>query len=1744
MNGKNYLFTLIILLGFSGYVRGQAASFIVDGDTNLSVVRVCKGYTIDFIDNSTGIIQIYSWVFPGGSPTSSSLQSPSVVFNTNGTYNCSFTISYSGGLTNTISFQVKVSSNVTNASFGFLPSVCSSDPAYLLTTGNPSGGSYFGTGVSNNRFNPAIADTGFHTLGYVYSAPNGCRDTAYSTVYVKPGPKAALLELSSFSNCNAFSFANPNFLITIFDISTSPDSIVKHEVIWGDGTLKWDSTGFRTTGLQHTYYGQGIYQLKYVVTSGNGCTDTAVYSVLNTTNPASLNITNPGGTNGCAPVTVTFPLSTTNSDSTITYTVDWGDGTDTSFNHPPPATLTHTYDTTSCLQPGGFFNITAISKNACVTTQSTVAGPFVTQPAIAEFAPLNGCVNQLHSLPNMSVPGFDNACSRLTTFKWDWGDGSPFTTVISSAPIPPPGTHIWTAKGYYNVTLWVISPGSVACPGDSITYVVCIGDAPKDSIVFTDSAGCAPYQPLFNNNTDTSTYCGSSTFGWYVNDSTGYSFINGTSASDFDPDIQFTVPGVYLLSFYNINECGGDTVTQKIIVQGPPIVNLPPNPFPYCDTVKIRFATDSLHTPTIDSNYAAITSYSWSITPSGFTYLNGTDSTSQFPEILLVPNTYTIIINATNACGSDADTQIVVVNSLTNGGFLIDNLDGCAPLTVNVKSTSTSNIQHKWYINGVLYSTFRDTNMILTNTGLVSDSIYLIELEVTSGLGCSDTIKEWVTVRPTPQPNFSFTSACISDTTFFYDSTLFAYAPLINWSWDFGDNTTSKQTNPYHIYTNPGRYLVTLSAEDTNGCIGYYSDSVWVKSKPIVDFNFSYTCLPDSACVNDTVFLGNLSTIDSNGTPINGYGWDVYNDGIIDDTTRHSYWLFPNPGLQDVKLIVSSQGGCVDTIVKQIFISQPPNPQFTLSQKGGCTPFSVSVTEFSTGYITNYLWNFYTVDSFGNQTQVYTSTLKNPNPLPSFVANGLTNTTVYASLTASNCCASTTYTDTISVFPIPIPVFNISSDTGCSPLTITIQVDGNVTGQPDSIIFDFGDGSALFRLNPNINILPNGDTLYTWNQQTHTFVYNGNSLDTTYYITLRGINECGDSTYTVPILVKTKSVQSFFTASTNYACGPLLVSFIDNSFNALNVGYCFDFDTITNTCLGTSVVGRNVSWTYTQPGKYVIAQFSNNVCGKDTSYQIVEVLPKPNPSIAFNANVCENDPVVFTNNTTISAGNILGTRWDFGDGDTSIISSPTHVFDSAGVYYVCLQIITDAGCDTSICDSITVHNKPVPLFTFLDNQCLNQQPIQFLNNSTNSPGNITSYEWDFGDGNLSNQVSPQNTYALAGTYDVKLKIINDNNCADSLILPITILPVPVSDFTFSFQSGDSCGVPQTVDFVNNSNSAGGYVWDFESNISPNLNTSTVTHPSYTFTKPGTYEVKLVATNGYACSDTIVKKVIIYPNPTANFVALNNSGCAPLRVDFDNKTTLPIGFNDKLYYTWYFGDGDTSHAVFPAHTYKYPGNYTVALTVVTENGCSDSLVKISEIKVFPVPNPTYSFQVVKFGIYDFKQNSLGGTPPYSYNWDFGDGLGSTAKDPRHEFIINQINWNQGFYVCLTITDVNGCDSTVCDTLNIGAFTLFVPNAMAPSANGDAALFLPKGQGLETYNCMIFDRWGNLIWSSDKLDPVTASPTEGWDGTVDGVPVPTGVYVWKIEATFENGGTWRRFDENGELGGNTGTITILR
>jgi gliding motility-associated-like protein len=84
-------------------------------------------------------------------------------------------------------------------------------------------------------------------------------------------------------------------------------------------------------------------------------------------------------------------------------------------------------------------------------------------------------------------------------------------------------------------------------------------------------------------------------------------------------------------------------------------------------------------------------------------------------------------------------------------------------------------------------------------------------------------------------------------------------------------------------------------------------------------------------------------------------------------------------------------------------------------------------------------------------------------------------------------------------------------------------------------------------------------------------------------------------------------------------------------------------------------------------------------------------------------------------------------------------------------------------------------------------------------------------------------------------------------------------------------------------------------------------------------------------------------------------------------------------------------------------------------------------------------------------------------------------------------------------------------------------LFVPNSFVPESHSPMLeKFQPRGYNLETYKISIYDTWGNLLWYSDKLH--NGAPSEGWDGTYNGTVLKMDSYIWKIEATFQDGTTW--------------------
>ena len=445
------------------------------------------------------------------------------------------------------------------------------------------------------------------------------------------------------------------------------------------------------------------------------------------------------------------------------------------------------------------------------------------------------------------------------------------------------------------------------------------------------------------------------------------------------------------------------------------------------------------------------------------------------------------------------------------------------------------------------------------------------------------------------------------------------------------------------------------------------------------------------------------------------------------------------------------------------------------------------------------------------------------------------------------------------------------------------------------------------------------------------------------------------------------------------------------------------------------------------------------------------------------------------------------------------------------------------GCPSSYSDSVQVDSLPKANFSATPQSGCFPLDVKFKN--TGSTNN--SYAWDFGDGNTSAIENPEHIYPDSGIYVVKFSIITPVGCTNEVKKPLRVYPYPVAKFTMV--PDPICGVPKKVQYHNHSIGAVGYTWTFS-----NGNSSTNDSPLVTYDTMGTYSTKLVAVNSYGCKDSNTRIFKVYIQPVAAFTQ-QLVGCQSATVFFKNTST------DINYFEWNFGDStiDSINAS-PSHVYKNPGNYLVTLNIKGIGGCTDEKIKINAVIVDPKPVAGFTFQSENnptTGWVDFYADTFG---VVNYAWNFGDRDSSSGSNsnPRHRYD------EPGTYtVKLIVTNKFGCTDTIIHTITVGYFEgLFVPNALAPNSGPpEERVFLPKGASLQSYSLRIFTTWGELLWGNDDL--INGHPATGWDGTSNGKPMPEGVYVWKISATFINGQVWKGKEYNGEVKP-LGTITLVR
>lgn len=267
--------------------------------------------------------------------------------------------------------------------------------------------------------------------------------------------------------------------------------------------------------------------------------------------------------------------------------------------------------------------------------------------------------------------------------------------------------------------------------------------------------------------------------------------------------------------------------------------------------------------------------------------------------------------------------------------------------------------------------------------------------------------------------------------------------------------------------------------------------------------------------------------------------------------------------------------------------------------------------------------------------------------------------------------------------------------------------------------------------------------------------------------------------------------------------------------------------------------------------------------------------------------------------------------------------------------------------------------------------------------------------------------------------------------------------------------------------------------------------------------------RYVAIGPGACahlSDTALVQVAIDPLPVITFTVEPDSGCAPLEATFTN-TTDPVYVGNSC--LWNFGDGSSpeENCGTVVHNYPLAGWYHVKLRITTPEGCTDELIAPGAVLVDPKPEAKFVF-TPNPGTSGDSKLVFTATDAHAteFLWTFPDG--STQAERQASYLFPDFT-SANYQVCLSVADRYGCADTLCDSIPIVVQNFWVPNSFTPDGNGINDVFMPGLMGMDpaAFHLRIFDRWGRLVFE-------TTDPAKGWDGTRNGDPLATGVYVWRI------------------------------
>jgi gliding motility-associated-like protein len=1193
----------------------------------------------------------------------------------------------------------------------------------------------------------------------------------------------------------------------------------------------------------------------------------------------------------------------------------------------------------------GNYNVTVTDSNGCTALNNGT----IIEPTLL--------ISNINTSINVSCNGGSDGQATVTT--------SGGTTLY---------TYLWSTGGTNATEINLIAGTYTVMTTDSL------GCADLDTIVITEPAG-----PLTATTTSIDNLCfGDNTGSGIVNTTGGtspYTYFWNTIPSVNDSVANLFV-GTYLVL---ITDTLGCTVMDSIVLNEPTLL-------------AISFTQTNVSCNGGSDGEGIVSTLGG--TP-GYTYLWNNTDTDSIAENLSAAG-YTVTVTDANGCfqtGGITITQpslfsatLTQTNVSCNGGNdgegIVTPIGGITPYT------------YVWS-NGDLDSIAG--NLIAGNYSVT----------ITDAQGCTFTDSVNITE---PQPlNFSFIQANVScnggsdgNTSVIVTGGSLPYS----YSWSNGD------LDSLNTGLVPGIYILTVT--DNQGCL--LIDSVTITEPTPLTSTIATTdinCFGGNTG-NTTITVGggtlNYSYLWSNGqggnnisslttgtytvTVTDGNGCTLVDTAIINQpatglSTSLTQVNVSCNGGNDGEMVVSVLGGTLpysylwsnvdlDSIANNI---PAGNYTVTVTDSNGCIAVNNGTITEPTPLTINIVNVVNTFCGLANGGALSTAT-GGTLPYSILWSNGdttaaITNVvsgTYYVTITDSNAC---TQTDSIIILDVPSPQVTISTftdvlcfggntgtatatpsfgippysymwapsgATGANPTTLMIGThyvtltDGNgctaidsiTIGEPTPLVitvdsitmvtcFGSSDGEIMISASGGI---PGYN--YTWSNGGSTANISG-LLSGIHTVTVTDTNNCSINQLVVVTepAVLNASILSF----TDENC----IGSNDGTASVIHTGgtapYSYSWNTVP---IQTGIIANNLA-----PGNYVVTVTDTNGCQTTTSIIIGSPTPVITNGIA-DVTICYGDSTILTGSASGGNGGYIY-FWNNGIG----IVNPANVAPTTTTNYIVNGIDQNGCVGTSDTVVVNVHSLFQSDLNVVANSPIcpgaNTLVYAIVNNPNTGP---LTYSWNNGLGNTPGAFTPSPTQPT--TYIVTVS----NQCGVIITDSASVTFKPLPNISF-IGNGIGCA-PVSVAFTDLSTTIVDPITSWSWNFGDG-GTSAVQNPTYIYNSSGIYNVTLTVTTNDGCTKdtTISSLVTVYPNPIASFTA------TPTKTDLQFPT---ISFTNQssggVSYLWDFGDGDTSNAVNPSHTYQDTGTYYVILTVINQFGCTDQYqlqIRIDPHFYFNVPN---------------------------------------------------------------------------------------------------------------------------------------------------------------------------------------------